>query len=170
MTRSQPALPTRYLDLLFFVGFALLACHELDAVAQAEWRLLPFLSQMGDEDAYTVFVFLHVPLFALLMWWTSSTSALVRFRAQLSVDAFMVIHVGLHMLFRSHADYRSLHDSVASIPTWEACFPPAVKHPRSRRSLFRVGACKFLGESDKDREHEAVLGPSRFRLDVDQGR
>ena len=114
MTHSQPVLPTRYLDLLFFVGFALLACHELDAVAQAEWRLLPFLSQMADEDAYTVFVFLHVPLFALLMWWTSSTSALVRFRAQLSVDAFMVIHVGLHMLFRLHADY-TFHSALSQV-------------------------------------------------------
>ena len=105
MKHSQPALPARRLDLLFFVGFALLACHELDAVAQAEWRLLPLLSQMGDEDAFAVFVLIHVPLFAFLMWWTASTSPLVRFRAQLSVDAFMVIHVGLHMLFRSHADY-----------------------------------------------------------------
>jgi len=33
MTDTQT---TKGLDLLFFSGFALLACHELDAVAQGE--------------------------------------------------------------------------------------------------------------------------------------
>ena len=60
----------RDLDLLFFTGFAFLLCRELDAVAQAEWHLLPFLSGMNDGDAYAAFVVLHIPLLALVLWWT----------------------------------------------------------------------------------------------------
>ena len=69
---------TKYLDLLFFTGFAFLACHELDAVAQAEWRLLPLLSRMEDPDAYRWFVMLHVPLFALLLWGAASRTPSIR--------------------------------------------------------------------------------------------
>lgn len=95
----------KYLDLLFFIGLSLLLCHELDAVAQAEWRLLPVLRTLPDASAYPLFVWLHVPLFALLLWWTGSTSVPVRRRAQLGVDAFLVIHAGLHTALRSHDDY-----------------------------------------------------------------
>ena len=79
-------------------------CHELDAVAQAEWRLLPVLNQLGDEMAYRWFALLHIPLFALLMWWTGNTSPRIRIRAQVSVDVFLVVHAGLHILFLEHPD------------------------------------------------------------------
>ena len=110
----QQARSAKYIDLLFFVGFALLACHELDAVAQAEWRLLPILNRLTDDTAYQAFVLLHIPLFALLMWWTGSTSRRVRYRAQLAVDAFLVIHVGLHMLFREHQQYK-FHSTLSEL-------------------------------------------------------
>ena len=96
---------TRYLDLLFFTGLAFLLCHELDAVAQAEWRLLPYLSGMNDEHAYAAFVALHIPLLALVLWWTASTAPRTRRRSQLLVDAFLVIHAGLHTALRSHEHY-----------------------------------------------------------------
>ena len=104
-------MPNRnYLDLLFFTGFAFLACHELDAVMQSEWRLLPILSRLGDDTAYFWFVVLHIPLFALLMWWTGNSSPRTRLRAQLAVDAFLAIHLALHVALRSHPDntFRSL--------------------------------------------------------------
>ncbi len=95
---------TKLRDLLFFTAFAFLVCHELDAVMQAEWRMLPILNALDDRLAYTWFVLLHVPLFALLMWWTGSTSQRTRLRAQLALDAFVVIHLGLHIALRSHPD------------------------------------------------------------------
>jgi hypothetical protein len=79
---SDPTVRPRHLDLLFFTGLAFLLCHELDAVAQAEWRLLPILSGMNDGDAYAVFVALHIPLFALVLWWTGSTALRTRRRSQ----------------------------------------------------------------------------------------
>jgi len=105
---------SRYLDLLFFTGLAFLLCHELDAVAQAEWRLLPFLSEMNDGDAYVVFVLLHVPLLALVLWWTGTTAPRARHRSQLLVDAFLVIHAGLHTALRSHEDY-TFHTTLSDV-------------------------------------------------------
>lgn len=105
---------SKYLDLLFFTGFALLACHELDAVAQAEWRLLPFLNRMTEPDAYRWFVILHVPLFALLLWGTASRTPATRLWTQLGVDAFLVIHAGLHVAFHSNPLY-TFHSTLSEV-------------------------------------------------------
>ena len=56
------------------------------------------------KRAYFWFVVLHIPLFALLMWWTGNSSPRTRFRAQLAVDAFLAIHLALHVALRSHPD------------------------------------------------------------------
>ena len=95
------------LDLgwFFFIAFAQLACHELDAVAQSEGRLLPVLNQLGDEVALRFFGVAHVPLFALLMWGTASTDTRVRLRAQLATDAFLIFHALLHFAMRHHELY-----------------------------------------------------------------
>ncbi|NNE19420.1 MAG: hypothetical protein HKN10_13170 [Myxococcales bacterium] len=92
---------------------------KIDAVAQAEWRLLPFLSEMNDSDAYAVFVALHVPLLALVLWSTGSTVLRMRRRSQFLVDAFLVIHAGLHTALRSHDDY-TFHTTLS-----EACIDGA---------------------------------------------
>lgn len=105
---------TKYLDLLFFTGFAFLACHELDAVMQSEWRLLPFLNRLPDADAYEWFVYLHIPLFAVLMWWTASTSPTVRRRAQLIIDAFLVVHAVLHFSLR-HQEAYTFHSTLSEV-------------------------------------------------------
>ena len=49
------------LHILFYLGFSLLACHELDAVARHEWRLLPVLNKLNDDSGLIVFVLLHIP-------------------------------------------------------------------------------------------------------------
>ncbi len=51
---------------------------------------------MPDDTAYVVFVALHVPLIAGLMWLTTHVSPRIRQRSQLGVDAFLIIHAALH--------------------------------------------------------------------------
>jgi hypothetical protein len=46
--------------------------HELDAMTQAEWRLLFILSSLPEVIAEVVFVLLHIPLVAGLLWLTNS--------------------------------------------------------------------------------------------------
>ncbi|MEO1019618.1 MAG: DUF6713 family protein, partial [Pseudomonadota bacterium] len=55
-------------DALFFLGFSILLAHELDAVRGSEWRLLPLLKRLPETQARDLFIVLHVPLVALLIW------------------------------------------------------------------------------------------------------
>ena len=123
----------KHLDLLFFVGLSFLFCHELDAVAQSEWRLLPVLGRLSDVDAYPAFVLLHVPLFALVLWWTGSTSPRVRYRAQLGVDAFLVVHAGLHTALRSDELY-TFHSTLSELCIYGAAALALVHAPLAVRS------------------------------------
>jgi len=57
-------------NLLFQLGFSTLLAHELDAMTQAEWRLLFVLRRLPDLLAHNLFVTLHVPAVAILLWLT----------------------------------------------------------------------------------------------------
>ena len=81
---------------LFFLGLSLLACHELDAVARHEWRLMVVLERLDDETGFLAFVLGHVPAFAALFWLTAHDSPRVRWWSRLVVDVFLVVHAGLH--------------------------------------------------------------------------
>ena len=91
-----------FLDLLFWLNLALLLAHELDAVRRQEWRMFAFLNRLDDERAHQLFVLLHVPLFIVVFWFLSGLDRPVYFWFQLVIDIFLVIHWGLHLLFRNH--------------------------------------------------------------------
>jgi hypothetical protein len=92
----------------FFLGFSTLLVHEMDAVRRAEWRILLGFLKLRDETAYRVFTAVHVPLNAAICWFlftkptahSSLNIPLVR-----ALDAYFLLHVGLHWLFRHHKHY-----------------------------------------------------------------
>lgn len=90
---------------VFFIALALLACHELDAVARHEWRLLPILSQLNDVDGLKAFVLLHIPIFAILFWLTGHRSDEIRIRSQIFVSVFFIVHAILHSMLSGHDLY-----------------------------------------------------------------
>lgn len=92
-------------SLLFWTGFAFLLSHELDAVAQSEWRLLPLLNLLADEPAYKVFVAAHVPLVVVLIWLFTNRSDTIRWRSQLGFDAFLCAHALAHWLMSGDVEY-----------------------------------------------------------------
>ncbi len=92
-------------DLIFYTGFSLLFTHELDAIQRHEWRIFPFLSNLKEDFAYRIFVILHCPLLVLLLWLISHPSENVRYWFQISFDVFLILHMGLHYLFKSHKRY-----------------------------------------------------------------
>ena len=92
-------------DFLFYLAFASFVAHELDAVHKHEWRLLFLLRGMADEPARRAFVLLHVPLFAVLLWLAAHPDAAVRFWTMLGLDAFLVVHAGLHWRLSGHPKY-----------------------------------------------------------------
>ena len=93
-------------ETLFSLGFATLLVHEMDAIARAEWRLLPILKNLDETTAFTSFLLLHIPLVALLISLCWNARRATRDVARLCVAAFMIVHVLLHLWFVDHPDYQ----------------------------------------------------------------
>ena len=85
-------------NCFFYLGVGALFTHELDAVANHEWRFLPFLGTLPDEAASQAFVAAHVPLFAGLVALIASVDPRIRAYAQLGLASFLVVHAVLHPL------------------------------------------------------------------------
>ncbi len=92
-------------EAAFYLGFGSLLTHELDAMSNHEWRLLPVLRALPDETGMMVFVALHVPLFAVLLALVASSRPRMRRLSRLAVAGFLVLHAGLHVLFMGHQGY-----------------------------------------------------------------
>jgi hypothetical protein len=85
-------------DAIFYLGIATLFTHELDAMPNHEWRGMPVLQSLPDDVAMTLFVVLHVPLFAGLIALVASRTPRTRAVSRLVVAAFLILHGVLHLL------------------------------------------------------------------------
>lgn len=93
-------------DLLFVAAFSFLLTHEMDAVRRHEWRLLPFLSRLNDDErAHELFTALHVPLYIALLWVFFGRGVASAVPLVVGLDLFCIVHVGLHVLLRNHPNY-----------------------------------------------------------------
>ena len=89
-------------DYLYWAMISALLTHELDAVKRHEWRVLPLTSFLPEKTGEQVFIWMHIPLFLVLLWF-SRAGAHTTFA--LSFSAFAVFHVFLHWVFRKHPAY-----------------------------------------------------------------
>jgi hypothetical protein len=85
-------------QLIFFINLAWIMTHELDAIQHHEWRILPLTSWMSEVWGYRVFIVAHIPLFVMLMVFSTDH------QFQIILDIFLIIHVGLHWFFRNHPE------------------------------------------------------------------
>lgn len=92
-------------NLAFYLGMGTLFTHELDAVANHEWRVLPLVRMLPDDLGMAVFVLAHVPIFAWLAWLVASSNPRTRILSRLIISGFLVFHALLHVLFRNHPNY-----------------------------------------------------------------
>ncbi len=90
------------LDVLYWAIVAVIFPLELDAVRLHEWRVLPLTSFMPERTGEQVFIWSHVPIVFVILWFSSAASV-NGFR--LGLAAFAMIHVGLHWAFRRHPAY-----------------------------------------------------------------
>ena len=93
-------------DVLFFLGLGLLFSHELDAMTHYEWRILPLLGRLDDEIAASLFVALHVPLFAAVTALIASERRRIRRASRLGVALFLILHAALHSWLSDASDYQ----------------------------------------------------------------
>jgi hypothetical protein len=87
------------LDLLYFAMVGAFFTHELDAVKRHEWRVLPLTSFLPERIGEQTFIWLHLPLFALLLWGGDCDPASA---VRIGLSIFAIVHVGLHILYRHH--------------------------------------------------------------------
>lgn len=84
----------------FYLGLSLLTLHEMNAIRCKEWLIFPGLSMLNHRLGHVVFVFLHIPLFFFIYWQLTHTQDLQAFIKGFNI--FMIIHLGLHILFLKH--------------------------------------------------------------------
>jgi|LakMenEpi03Aug12_release.lakeMendotaPanAssembly.Ray.scaffolds.fasta_scaffold15100_8 hypothetical protein len=85
---------------LFYLGLSLLLMHEMDAIRCKEWRIFPGLSLLGNKLGHIVFVFAHIPLFFYIFWQLTHSQDIDAFIYRFNI--FMIVHLGLHILFLKH--------------------------------------------------------------------
>lgn len=90
------------LEFAYFLMLALFITHELDAVKRHEWRVLPLTSLLPDRVGEQVFIWAHVPLFALLFHFGGLYP---QSPVALGISTFSIIHILLHIGFRNHPKY-----------------------------------------------------------------
>ena len=92
-------------NTLFFLGIGCLITHELDAMLNHEWRLLPLLRSLPDELGATVFVVAHVPLVAVVVALVSSNNLRTRALSRCGVSVFLFLHGVGHFLSSGDPSY-----------------------------------------------------------------
>jgi len=92
-------------SFVFYLGLGLLFTHEMDAMTNHEWRVLPLTSWLPDATGELVFLVAHVPLFAVTIAFVASLSTRVRALTQKIASAFLIVHAGLHAAFSGHEAY-----------------------------------------------------------------
>jgi Mg/Co/Ni transporter MgtE len=92
-------------DTAFYSGLALLFTHELDAMANHEWLLIPLLRGLADPVGQATFILAHVPIFAIVIASVASLNLRTRSLARDIASGFMIAHVLLHIVFSGHAAY-----------------------------------------------------------------
>jgi len=91
--------------IIFYLGMGTLFTHELDAMFNHEWRILPLTSWLPEETAMLVYLFFHIPLFAGLIALVASKNDQVRFRTRIGISVFLLFHAALHAFFGGNPAY-----------------------------------------------------------------
>jgi hypothetical protein len=87
-------------NIFFYLGLSLLTMHEMDAIRCREWRIFPGLSLLSDKLGHIIFVFVHIPLFFFIFWQLTHSEDIDAFIRGFNI--FMIVHLGLHILFLKH--------------------------------------------------------------------
>ncbi|MGB0521523.1 MAG: DUF6713 family protein [Flammeovirgaceae bacterium] len=86
--------------IFFYLGLSLMALHEMDAIRCKEWRIFPVLSMLSDKVGQIIFLFIHIPLFYFIFWELTYSKNIEAFINGFNI--FMMVHLGLHILFLKH--------------------------------------------------------------------
>lgn len=83
---------------IFTLGLTFILMHEMDAMRCREWRILPITYLLNDKIGMVVFIFLHIPLFYILLLPSIRDSQSFQF----GFSIFLMVHFFLHLLLLLH--------------------------------------------------------------------
>lgn len=89
----------------YVLAVSFMFTHELDAIRRHEWRVFPLADRLSDETGFLVFVLLHVPGFALVIWFSIPMDVKVATLFQIVFSTFCILHVVLHKLLERRLAY-----------------------------------------------------------------
>ncbi len=92
-------------ELVFYVGLSCLLTHELDAMTNHEWRVLPIVRMLSESTGEFVFVVGHIPLFAGIIALVASTAERTRRLSRIGLCAFLAVHGIGHALSMGDRSY-----------------------------------------------------------------
>ena len=92
-------------SIAFYLGISLLFTHELDAMSNHEWRVMPVLSALSEEMGATAFLVAHVPIFALVIAFIASLNLKTRAKVRNIASGFLIAHAAAHYLFSANSAY-----------------------------------------------------------------
>ena len=92
-------------EVAFYLGLSCLLTHELDAITNHEWRVLPLVRLLSDSTGEFVFVAGHIPLFAGILALVASTAKRTRRLSRIALSAFLAVHGIGHALSMGDPSY-----------------------------------------------------------------
>ncbi|MDF1662540.1 MAG: hypothetical protein P1V97_12265 [Planctomycetota bacterium] len=92
-------------NIAFYLIFALFACHEMDAIAAHEWRLLPLINMLEDKVAQVVFILGHIPIFSGLLLLAEHQNRTIKTRSRAAFAVVCGIHSLAHYALSGHELY-----------------------------------------------------------------
>jgi hypothetical protein len=92
-------------NTVFYFGLALFFTHELDAMPNHEWRVLPVLGDLAESAGELTFVIAHIPIFAVAIACIASLNLNTRSVARVIASGFLIAHALLHFAFSGHSAY-----------------------------------------------------------------
>ena len=101
-------------SIVFYLGLALFFTHELDAISNSEWQVLPLLRDLTDSTGRNTFVIAHIPIFALVISYIASLNLKTRSIARDMASGFLIAHALLHFAFSGHTAYE-FNSSLSSV-------------------------------------------------------
>lgn len=87
--------------IFFYLAFAFILTHELDAMRCKEWRILPGLSKLQEKTGIKIFILAHIPLYSLIF--LGLISEKYKDILIIGLDIFFIIHLILHLFYLFHS-------------------------------------------------------------------
>lgn len=96
--------------IVTLLNLTLFILHEIDAIANGEWKMFSFLQSFKERTQKIIFLYVHLPLPSLLVYYVYLVFASRNITVFIIVNSLAVLHFVIHLfalkwesnVFKSH--------------------------------------------------------------------